>query len=299
MSASACSPARRTVAAAPRRPPPRADSRRCGQPAVPVNRTAPRAPSRRARRSSRVTRGAPRRRRSRRRTAARPRIPPRRRCRSEQLRPPWRRLLRLARTPLRAAPGRARRVSAPLPASSAEAVVTRPAAAPERARASRLEMNPSAWSTAMLFAPDIRWNFVHSRASASMPASTSARPSRLGDVVAGEEAVDVRERRAHPAGERLVLRVALERVHPDDARARRGRAAPSRGRRARGPGAPSRRRRSATTAPRDERAPAPDVVVGLQRRADPRAARPVDARAPRRRERLLGIARPRARASAA
>ena len=78
-----------------------------------------------------------------------------------------------------------------------------------------------------------------------------------------------------PAGERLVVRVALERVDPDD--------------RVRLPREPrhlraDERRVLALPAVRDDdhdraarqRPPAPLVVERLQRRADPRAARPVD-----------------------
>src|SRR5205085_12428879 len=43
-----------------------------------------------------------------------------------------------------------------------------------------------------------------------------AQAFEAGDVVAGEEAVDVGQGGAHPGGERLVLRPSLQRVDPDD-----------------------------------------------------------------------------------
>ena len=53
---------------------------------------------------------------------------------------------------------------------------------------------------------------------ASSRCRDSTSPSRLEarEVVPGQEPVDVRKRRAHPARERLVLGMALQRVHPDD-----------------------------------------------------------------------------------
>src|SRR5207244_11270781 len=115
--------------------------------------------------------------------------------------------------------------------------------------------------------------------SRSMPPLDSAED--LGErlearhVVAWQEAVDVGECRAHAAGERLVLRVTLERVDPDDgvclARETRHLAADEEVvapfaavREDDDHGAPG------------ERAAAPLVVVGLQRLADPRPAGPVD-----------------------
>ena len=49
-----------------------------------------------------------------------------------------------------------------------------------------------------------------------MPASTVAELFETRQIVAGEEPVDEGQRRAHPAGERLVLGMALQRVHPHD-----------------------------------------------------------------------------------
>ena len=37
-----------------------------------------------------------------------------------------------------------------------------------------------------------------------------------GQIVPRQETVNERERRSHPAGQRLVLRISLQRVHPDD-----------------------------------------------------------------------------------
>src|SRR4051812_14828972 len=92
------------------------------------------------------------------------------------------------------------------------------------------------------------------------------------DVVAREEAVDVRQRCTHPPGKRLVLDVALERVHPDDGErlAREARHF-----------APGQLRIAALAAVGEDDddgaagqcAPPPLVVVGLERLADPRSAR--------------------------
>ena len=49
-----------------------------------------------------------------------------------------------------------------------------------------------------------------------MPSSTPRELLEARDVVPRKEAVDERQRCAHPARERLVLGIALERVHPDD-----------------------------------------------------------------------------------
>ena len=94
-----------------------------------------------------------------------------------------------------------------------------------------------------------------------------------------------------PGRERLVLRAALQRVDPDD---RVGRAVQARHL------APDELVVLALPAVGDDqddgaagqRPAPPDVVVGLQRRADPRAAGPVDDAGGRAGERLLGVAGP-------
>ena len=106
--------------------------------------------------------------------------------------------------------------------------------------------------------------------------------------MAGQEAVDERERRAHPARERLVLGVALQRIDPDD-RVR---------------GASELRHLAcdelvvlALPAVGDdddhraagERTPPVDVVELLERRADARPAPPVHGDLVRPRERSLWV----------
>ena len=109
-------------------------------------------------------------------------------------------------------------------------------------------------------------------------AEDAAQALEAGEVVAGEEAVDVRQRRAHAAGERLVVGVALERVHPDDGEGRAREALHLPADELGVVALPAVRDDHDDRAAR-QRAPAPDVVVGLQRRADARAAGPVGTRA--------------------
>ena len=109
--------------------------------------------------------------------------------------------------------------------------------------------------------------------------------------MSGHESINVRKGGSHPLGERLVVRISLERIHPDDR---------------------VRRPLQARHLPRDECrilalpavghdhdgratrecAPPPDVVERPERGADPRARRPVDDSPGRRRKRLFGVTSP-------
>src|SRR4029077_14817098 len=54
-----------------------------------------------------------------------------------------------------------------------------------------------------------------SRCVASLDPGENARQLlEASQIMAGEEPVDERQRRAHPAGERLVVGISLQRVHP-------------------------------------------------------------------------------------
>src|SRR5207244_3846356 len=73
--------------------------------------------------------------------------------------------------------------------------------------------------TAAPFSPRLARRTYHRglrRVPSLDPAEELAEPLEARDVVPGQEPVDVGEGRAHPGGERLVLRAALQRVDPDD-----------------------------------------------------------------------------------